>query len=86
MQKLPQDRPPADDDELLRTICERLAGDSDVDTSDIDVSVREGRVVLAGLVPSQQARQDAEAIAMSTRGVREVENRLNVEDGGTQPF
>ncbi|MGO4700531.1 BON domain-containing protein [Dyella sp. 2RAB6] len=81
-----QEGVPADDDELLETIFERLAGDSDVDASEIEVSVREGCVVLSGLVPSHQARRDAEAIAVSVRGVREVENRLKVEDRGTQPF
>lgn len=82
----PQDRPPPDDDDLLQTIHERLTGDSDVDASDIQISVRDGRVVLAGMVPSHQVRRDAEAIAGSVRGVREVENRLKVEDQGTLPF
>ncbi|MBT2118677.1 BON domain-containing protein [Dyella sp. LX-66] len=86
MQPSQHEPSPPDDDELLATILERLAGDSDVDTSDIEVSVHESRVVLAGLVPSQQARKDAAAIAASIRGVREVENRLKVEDRGTQPF
>ena len=80
------DRPPSDDDELLDTITARLAGDSDVDASEIEVSVRGGHVVLSGMVPSQQARRDAEAIAGSVRGVRDVENRLKVQDRSTQPF
>jgi len=86
MKSSPPDRAPSDDDELLETINERLAGDSDVDASEIEVSVAGGRVVLAGMVPSSQARRDAEAIAASVRGVSEVENRLKVEDEGTQPF
>lgn len=81
-----QDRPPPDDEEILKTILERLSSDSDVDASDIQVSVRGGRVVLAGTVQSDQVRRDAEAIAGNTRGVREVENRLKVEDEGTRPF
>ena len=71
---------------MLDTICERLAGDSDMDASEIEVSVCDGRVVLAGMVPSRQARRDAEAIAESVRGVREVDNRLKVESKDTQPF
>jgi len=81
----PRRSPPGDED-MLDTICERLAGDSDMDASEIEVSVRDGRVVLAGMVPSRQARRDAEAIAESVRGVREVDNRLKVESKDTQPF
>lgn len=73
----PRRSPPGDED-MLDTICERLAGDSDMDASEIEVSVRDGRVVLAGMVPSRQARRDAEAIAESVRGVREVEDRKSV--------
>lgn len=79
-----QDRTVTDDGDMLHTINERLAGDSDMDASEIEVSVRGGRVVLSGLVPSRQARSDAEAIAGSVRGVREVENRLKIEDDGTE--
>lgn len=79
-------KPSADDNDMLHTINERLAGDSDMDASEIKVSVRGGHVVLSGLVSSRQARSDAEAIAGSVRGVREVENRLKIEDKGTQPF
>jgi osmotically-inducible protein OsmY len=43
-------------------------------------------VVLAGTVPSRQARRDAEAIAESLRGVHEVENRLRVEGKDTQVY
>ncbi|GAA0697257.1 BON domain-containing protein [Dyella marensis] len=75
-----------DDEDILHTICERLAGDADVDASEIDVSVRDGRVLLAGMVPSRQTRRDAEAIAESARGVHEVENRLKVESEDTPPF
>ena len=81
----PAQRDPRDED-MLDTISERLAGDSDVDASEIQLSVQDGRVVLAGLVPSQQARRDAEALAASVRGVREVDNRLKVERKDTQPF
>lgn len=74
------------DDELLDTVCERLAGDPDLDASEIEVSVREGIVALSGAVPSRQARRDAEAIAASVRGVREVENSLRVEGKDTQLY
>jgi osmotically-inducible protein OsmY len=86
MQPSQPDQAAADDAAMLRTICARLASDADVDANEIEVSVHDGHVVLAGMVPSQQARRDAEAIAESTRGVREVENRLKVEEHGTEPF
>ncbi|WNL44105.1 BON domain-containing protein [Dyella sp. BiH032] len=75
-----------EDDDLLDVLCERLAGDGDLDASEIEVSISEGVVVLAGAVPSRQARRDAEAIAESLRGVREVENRLRVEGKDTQLY
>lgn len=74
------------DDDLLDMVCERLAANADIDASEIEVSVREGTVVLAGTVPSRQARRDAEAIAESLRGVHEVENRLRVEGKDTQVY
>lgn len=74
------------DEDLLDTLCERLSGDPDIDASEIDVTVREGIVALSGTVPSRQARRDAEAIAESLRGVREVENHLRVEGKDTQLY
>lgn len=81
----PAQQDPRDED-ILDTIHERLAGDSDVDASEIEISMRDGRVVLAGMVPSPQVRRDAEAIAGSVRGVREVDNRLKAESEDTEPF
>jgi osmotically-inducible protein OsmY len=71
---------------VLDRICERLACDSDLDASDIDVSVQEGLVILAGSVPSRHARRDAAAIAESTHGAREVENRLHVRHQDTAAY
>lgn len=74
------------DEEVLDRICERLACDTDLDASEIEVSVQGGLAVLAGSVPSRQAKRDASAIAESTRGVREVENRLHVSDQDTAVY
>lgn len=81
----PRRAQPADDD-LLDMVCERLAGDADIDASEIEVSVRDGIVTLAGSVPSRQTRRDAEAIAESLRGVREVANHLRVEGKDTRVY
>jgi len=46
----------------------------------VDTTVTEGRVLLTGSVPKPEQRIEAERIAWSISGVREVNNELQVED------
>lgn len=57
----------------------QLAADPDVRRIDIDVDVEEGTVTLSGVVADETARTEAERIARSVTGVREVHNELSVE-------
>jgi hyperosmotically inducible protein len=56
----------------------QLAADPDVRRTDIDVDVEEGKVTLSGVVANNTAREEAERIARSVEGVREVNNELKV--------
>jgi osmotically-inducible protein OsmY len=49
-----------------------------VDAGAINVQTLNGTVALSGFAKSAQERQQAEAIARSTKGVREVRNNLAV--------
>jgi osmotically-inducible protein OsmY len=46
----------------------------------VDTTVTEGRVLLTGSVPKPEQRIEAERLAWSVDGVREVNNELQVED------
>jgi osmotically-inducible protein OsmY len=56
-----------------------LCWDSCLETSGVDVEVKDGSVVLKGSVPSLRSRAAAEEDARSIRGVREIRNLLIVE-------
>lgn len=59
----------------------RLLADSEIEGLDINVSTDDGRVVLAGLVPSERIRDKVIVTAHRVRGVHSVDARaLQVED------
>lgn len=64
------------DERLHELVCELLTEDHDVDASEVEVSVRDGVVLLDGAVPERRMAYIAEEIAASVNGVREVDNRL----------
>jgi hyperosmotically inducible protein len=56
----------------------RFMADPDVPAGDISVDSYRGRVTLFGMVPDQNARDQAEHIATDISGVRSVDNQLRV--------
>jgi len=66
------------DERIREDISDRLSDDPRVDASDVEVTVNESEVILAGNVPDRYAKRRAEDIADSVSGVRNVENRLRV--------
>lgn len=56
----------------------QLSADPDVRRTDIDIDVEEGIVYLSGVVYDEIARTEAERLARSVDGVREVHNELEV--------
>jgi hyperosmotically inducible periplasmic protein len=72
---------PADDASLITTIQARYFVDPMVKASAVDVSAKNGVVLLQGVVASDAARQQALAIARNTTGVVQVVDRLTVNSG-----
>jgi BON domain-containing protein len=67
------------DERLREEVCDRLTADSEIDASDIEVSVQNGEVTLEGTVCERRMKRDAEDCAESVAGVREVTNRIRVD-------
>jgi osmotically-inducible protein OsmY len=59
-------------------VCERLTEDPYVDAFDIEVRVQGGEVTLSGNVRSRAEKWDAEDVAASVAGVKDVINELRV--------
>ena len=69
-----------DQEELESAVAERLASDDRLAAAAIVVEVERGAVRLTGTVPTEDQRRRAAALALQTRGVRAVINRLDVAD------
>lgn len=67
------------EDRIREDVCERLAYDGHVDASNIDVKVEGSEVVLTGTVRSRAEKRRAEDLVDAIMGVRNVENRIRVE-------
>jgi osmotically-inducible protein OsmY len=65
------------DDQICDEVCEILARDPRIDSSEINVQVSEGVVLLKGLVDSRQIKRLAEISIESLPGVMEVVNQLS---------
>lgn len=66
------------DDRIKEDVNDRLSDDPFVDATEIDVTVSNGEVTLAGMVQERSDKRRAEDIAESVSGVKNVENRLRV--------
>lgn len=64
------------DDRIREDVCDRLTDHPDVDASEVDVSVDDGVVTLAGSVPDRWQKRAAEDCAAEVSGVRDVQSRL----------
>ena len=73
------------DDRIREDVCDRLADDPHIDASDIEITVRNGEVTLAGFVRDRSDKRHAEDVAEHVSGVREVTNSLRVNRGSTNP-
>jgi hypothetical protein len=66
------------DERVREDVCDALTEARELDATDIDVTVRDGVVTLAGEVDSRAARRRAEDIAAEMSGVVDVMNQLRV--------
>ncbi len=69
----------ASDSAITARVRSRYAADPLVSLFDIDVQTSGAKVTLSGTVASYAAREEAEKIAISTDGVKAVDNQINVE-------
>ena len=69
------------DARLQEIISERLVDDPHVDSSDIDVHVKDGVVKLEGTVDDRRAKYQIEEMLEHIHGVKDVDNHLKVRRG-----
>jgi osmotically-inducible protein OsmY len=67
------------DDRIRDDINDRLADDSYLDATEIEVVVLNGEVTLSGEVEGRQDKRRAEDLCEGVSGVRNVENRIRVK-------
>ena len=70
------------DERLTEDLCERLTQDPDIDASELDVKVVQGTATLQGSVPQRWMKHRAEDLADGCSGVRNVDNRIKVQQSG----
>jgi osmotically-inducible protein OsmY len=71
------------DERIREDVSDWLMEDRYVDASEIDVTVSNGEVTLAGMVDSREAKRRAEDIAASAMGVKDVHNSLRVRSSSS---
>src|SRR5215475_13206798 len=67
------------DDQIKTEIQSKVAADPETSASDVDVSVKDGKVTLQGKVRSSAARSKVEEIAKAEPGVSSLDDVTSVE-------
>ena len=70
-----------DDMTITAAVSSSLGKDPDLSALKINVDTKNGAVTLNGIAPSQTAVDKASAITKATKGVRAVDNKLQVKAG-----
>ena len=66
------------DDQIDFKVRTRLAGDADVKGGALDVTVKDGVVILKGRVDTEKGKLKATKLAKKVKGVKQVDNELTV--------
>ena len=66
------------DDRITDQVRMRLAGDPDVKGGALDVTVKDGEVVIKGRVDTEKGKNKASKLAKKVKGVKAVDNELSV--------
>jgi osmotically-inducible protein OsmY len=77
--------PEGNDEELAHRILLLLTGGLTPIPGEFEVTVKGGRALLKGHVPLYYLRQQAQRLAFSVGGVKEVDNRLTVDPAAPAP-
>lgn len=75
---LAQDKKANADDRISDQVRMKLATDPDVKGGALDVTVKEGDVVIKGRVDSEKGKSKAAKLAKKVKGVKSVDNELVV--------
>jgi osmotically-inducible protein OsmY len=67
-----------EDDRIIDQIRMRLAGDADVKGGALEVTVKDGDVVMKGRVDTEKGKSKATKLAKKVKGVKSVDNELSV--------
>ncbi|HZW10646.1 MAG TPA: BON domain-containing protein, partial [Phycisphaerales bacterium] len=67
------------DERIKEEVCDMLMGAYDLDSEELEVGVKEGEVTLTGSVTSRNDKWEAERLAESVLGVKDVINQLRVK-------
>lgn len=73
------------DQAIAHEIVQKMKADIEVPDDRIDVDVKTGVVTITGTVSRDAQRDAAERCAKSTKGVRDIANRIEVMPGVTVP-
>jgi len=73
------------DERIREDVNDRLTEDVWIDASEIEVSVADGEVTLAGTVEDRRGKRRAEDIADGVSGVKHVQNNLRYTSGVVSP-
>jgi len=66
------------DDRITDQVRMRLAGDADVKGGALEVTVKDGVVVIKGRVDNDKGKNKATRLAKKVKGVKSVDNELSV--------
>ena len=64
---------------IREDVCEILSKSSEVDASEVEVSVQDGIVTLTGTILSRRMKKEAEHLVDSVHGVEDVVNMLSLQ-------
>jgi hypothetical protein len=68
------------DERIREGVCEALSDDDSLDASHIEVTVRNGEVILAGTVEDRHSKRMAEDLVERIPGVKDVQNQIKVQE------
>jgi hypothetical protein len=68
------------DERIREDVCDRFTSDPDLDAGEITVTVKNCEVTLEGTVEDRQMKRHAEDCADDISGVRQVHNRLQIQE------
>ena len=71
------------DERIREDVCELLTRSEYLDASNIEVAVRDGTVTLSGAVQDRRSKRMAEDISQDASGVKDVQNQIRVDNGGS---